>query len=96
MLMINMNEQEIKTTKLYVSNIPVESDRHSLTAYFNQYGRVLQCSILFKNTKYAFIHYASMEDVENVLRNSNKLFLNGQKLTIRLSRTNYRNDTNSP
>ena len=74
-------------TKLYVSNIPVESDHRSLTAYFSRFGRVLQCSVVIRNTKYAFIHYATQAEVENVLRNANRMFLMGHKLTIKLSRT---------
>jgi RNA recognition motif-containing protein len=90
MLMIKMkddHQQQLNSTKLYVSNIPVESDHRSITAYFSRFGRVLQCSVVIRNTKYAFIHYATQAEVENVLRNANRMFLMGHKLTIKLSRT---------
>ena len=88
--MFNVNE--INTTKLYVSNIPLESNQQTITEFFNQFGRVMQCSVLFRNTKYAFVHYETTNDVENALRNANNMFLMGQKLTIKLSRTTNRTD----
>lgn len=79
-------------TKLYVSNLPKNSTRRQLTEFFNRFGNVLECAIMWN--MYAFIHYASRKEASDALKKaSNKRFM-GRKLTIQLSISKHRQESN--
>jgi RNA recognition motif-containing protein len=75
-------------TKLHVSNLPENCSRRQLTEFFNQYGQVLECSILWDS--YAFIHYASLNEARNALKQASCTTFLGKRLTIQISTSRNR------
>lgn len=60
-------------TKLYITNFPEDMDQEEMKQVFNQYGHVLECTIMWN--QYAFVHFGSYEEAEKAM-NATKGFLN--------------------
>ena len=90
----NSEEELIKPvrTKLYVSNFPLNSTRRQLTEFFNKFGNVLECAIMWDS--YAFIHYASRKEASNALKIASTKRFKGNKLFIQLSISRNRQESN--
>lgn len=91
-LNFKMNDKMKVMTKLYVSNLPANCTRRCLTDFFNQFGDVQECAIMWDT--YAFVHYASMEEAQNALVQASHANLMGNKLSIKLSTSKNRQTTN--
>jgi RNA recognition motif-containing protein len=90
----NSEFEEVKPvrTKLYVSNFPQNSTRRQLTEFFNKFGNVLECAIMWDS--YAFIHYASRKEASYALKKASMKRFRGNKLLIQLSTSRNRQDSN--
>ena len=82
------NKTKSVPTKLYVSNFPSNCTRRHLTEFFSKFGQVLECAIMWDT--YAFIHYSSMADAQNAVRQANGAYLMGNRLSIQLSTSRNR------
>ena len=70
--MVNANGQQLTPqgyvavrTKLYITNFPEEMDQEEMKQLFNQYGHVLECTIMWN--QYAFVHFGSYEEAEKAI-----------------------------
>ena len=60
-----MNEAPAVRTKLYVTNFPEDMDQEEMKQLFNQYGDVLECTIMWN--QYAFVHFGSYGEAEKAM-----------------------------
>lgn len=90
--MENLQSENISTssqrTKLHVSNLPENCSRRQLTEFFNRFGQVLECSILWDS--YAFIHYATLNEARNALKQASCTTFLGKRLNIQISTSRNR------
>jgi RNA recognition motif-containing protein len=70
--MVNAQGQQLTSqgyvavrTKLYITNFPEEMDQEEMKQLFNQYGHVLECTIMWN--QYAFVHFGSYEEAEKAI-----------------------------
>ena len=75
-------------TKLHVSNFPENCTRRMLTEFFSKFGVVLECAIMWD--KYAFIHYGTMAEAQNALKQASHMYFMGNRLSIKLSTSRNR------
>lgn len=61
----NSNATSLIRTKLYVTNFPEDMDQDEMKQLFNQYGQVLECTIMWN--QYAFVHFGSYAEAEKAL-----------------------------
>lgn len=59
------NLQQCTRTKLYVTNFPEEMDQEEMKQLFNQFGQVLECTIMWN--QYAFVHFGSVLEAEKAM-----------------------------
>ena len=81
-------QKQSVATKLYVSNFPLNCTRRHLTEFFSKFGQVQECAIMWDT--YAFIHFGSMEEAKNAVRNAPGTPFMGQKLFVQLSTSRNR------
>jgi RNA recognition motif-containing protein len=77
-------------TKLYVTNFPQHCTRRHLTDFFNKFGQVIECAIMWDS--YAFIHYRTKHEAVHALEQANRRFFMGSRLAIQLSKSKNRQD----
>jgi hypothetical protein len=70
-------------TKLYVTNFPEDMDQDEMKKLFNQYGDVLECTIMWN--QYAFVHFGSYEEAEKAMLGVKGSQYKGNKLSVQWS-----------
>ena len=70
-------------TKLYVTNFPEDMDQEEMKQLFNQYGEVLECTIMWN--QYAFVHFRSYGEAEKAMIAVKGLQYKGCKLSVQWS-----------
>lgn len=97
-----INQQKIKVeneidnstySKVYVTNIPYDTNEKELIEFFSQFGEVASVKIpRHFQTKhirgFAYVEYDSVEDSENAVKNSTKFELKERKIFIQHSKYN--------
>ena len=74
---------EMVRTKLYVTNFPEDMDQDEMKKLFNQYGDVLECTIMWN--QYAFVHFGSYAEAEKALNGIKGVQYKGCKLSVQWS-----------
>ena len=75
-------------TKLYVTNLPENCNQLELKSLFEQYGRVLECVIMWNH--YAFVHFADIREAKIALEHLHGYLFNGKNLIVQLSTSSNR------
>ena len=70
-------------TKLYITNFPEEMDQEEMKQLFNQYGHVLECTIMWN--QYAFVHFGSYEEAEKAIIATKGMQYKGYKMSVQWS-----------
>jgi hypothetical protein len=70
-------------TKLYVTNFPEDMDQEEMKQLFNQYGDVLECTIMWN--QYAFVHFGSYGEAEKALNGIKGVQYKGCKISVQWS-----------
>lgn len=70
-------------TKLYVTNFPDDMDQEEMKQLFNQYGQVLECTIMWN--QYAFVHFGSYSEAEKALNATKGTQYKGYKISVQWS-----------
>jgi RNA recognition motif-containing protein len=83
---------DLVPTKLYVTNFPQTCTRRHLTDFFNKFGQVIECAIMWDS--YAFIHYRTRQEAVHALEQASRQYFMGQRLVIQLSKSKNRQDPN--
>jgi len=76
-----------RTTKIYVGNLPENSDSGELQEMFEKYGEVKECDIV-KN--YAFVHMSSQDEAKVAIEALNNFDYNGSKISVEISHSKVR------
>jgi len=81
---------ELSYYKVYVTNIPYDTNKTELTDFFNQFGEVVSVKIpRHHQTKsirgFAYIEYNTLQDAEKAARSSSMYELRGRKIFIQFS-----------
>jgi hypothetical protein len=77
------HSSEAVRTKLYVTNFPEDMDQDEMKKLFNQYGDVLECTIMWN--QYAFVHFGSYGEAEKALNGIKGVQYKGCKLSVQWS-----------
>ncbi len=75
-------------TKLYVTNLPENCNQLELKLLFEQYGKVLECVIMWNH--YAFVHFADIREAKVALEHLHGFLFNGKNLIVQLSTSSNR------
>lgn len=70
-------------TKLYVTNFPEDMDQEEMKQLFNNYGNVLECTIMWN--QYAFVHFGSYQEAEKALLAIKGVQYKGCKISVQWS-----------
>jgi len=70
-------------TKLYVTNFPEDMDQEEMKQLFNNYGNVLECTIMWN--QYAFVHFGSYGEAEKALNAIKGVQYKGYKISVQWS-----------
>jgi RNA recognition motif-containing protein len=70
-------------TKLHVSNLPENCDHRELKSLFDNYGKVLECVVMWN--QYAFVHFARLSEAKSAINALNGKLFNGKNLIVQLS-----------
>ena len=70
-------------TKLYVTNFPEDMDQEEMKQLFNNYGNVLECTIMWN--QYAFVHFGSYGEAEKALIGIKGVQYKGYKISVQWS-----------
>lgn len=76
-------EQPAVRTKLYVTNFPEDMDQEEMKQLFNNYGHVLECTIMWN--QYAFVHFGSYGEAEKALIGIKGVQYKGCKISVQWS-----------
>lgn len=76
-------ERPAVRTKLYVTNFPEDMDQDEMKQLFNNYGNVLECTIMWN--QYAFVHFGSYEEAEKALMAIKGIQYKGCKISVQWS-----------
>lgn len=84
---------DLSYSKVYVTNIPYDTNEEELNDFFSQFGDVVSVKIpKHFQTKYlrgfAYVEYGNPNDAKNAIQNSSMHELKGRKIYIQMS--NYR------
>ena len=82
------SSNNINETKLYITNLPDNCDHNELKQLFQQYGKVLECVVMWNH--YAFIHYSDSNEARNGLINLHGYLFNGKNLIVQYSTSSNR------
>jgi len=80
---VNESTQIQCRTKLYVTNFPEDMDQEEMRKLFNQYGDVLECTIMWN--QYAFVHFGSYGEAEKALNGIKGITYKGCKISVQWS-----------
>ncbi|MFT7817255.1 RNA-binding protein 4B-like isoform X3 [Arapaima gigas] len=72
----------VKMVKIFVGNLPRETETDEIQALFSQYGAVTECSII-KN--YAFVHMEDRKCATKAIRNLHLYKLHGTPINVEAS-----------
>jgi ATP-dependent DNA helicase RecG len=84
---------DLTYTKIYVTNIPFDTNESELTDFFNQFGDVVSVKIpRHYQTKhirgFAYVEYGNSDDADKAVKNSSQHELKGRKIYIQKSTYN--------
>ena len=87
---------ELSYSKVFVTNIPKDTDEIELTEFFNQFGDVVSVKIpKGHQTKqirgFAFVEYGNLKDAKYAIQNSSIYELKGRKIYIKMADRNSKN-----
>ncbi|XP_071041057.1 RNA-binding protein lark isoform X4 [Parasteatoda tepidariorum] len=77
----------MRTTKIYVGNLPENAHNGELQELFEKYGEVKECDIV-KN--YAFVHMSSEEEAKTAIEALNNIDFMGSKISVEISHSKVR------
>ncbi|XP_054724950.1 RNA-binding protein lark-like [Uloborus diversus] len=77
----------MRTTKIYVGNLPENADSGELQEMFEKYGEVKECDIV-KN--YAFVHMSSEDEAKSAIEALNNSDFMGSKMSVEISHSKVR------
>lgn len=77
----------MRTTKIYVGNLPENAHSSELQEMFEKYGEVKECDIV-KN--YAFVHMSSEDEAKTAIEALNNIDFMGSKISVEISHSKVR------
>lgn len=77
----------VRSTKIYIGNLPESSNAEELQEIFEKYGDVKECDIV-KN--YGFVHMSSDEEAKAAIEGLNNSDFMGSKISVEISHSKVR------